>query len=101
MEVYVDNGKVIKIEGQKDHPLNKGYLCPKGRTAIEHLYHPDRLKYPLKKVNGRWERVSWDQALTEISGKLNELSNKYDPSVNAFFCEAIGPTQLTELTSVK
>jgi anaerobic selenocysteine-containing dehydrogenase len=90
MEVTVDNGKVVKIEGQKDHPLNKGYLCPKGRTAIEHLYHPDRLKYPLKKINGGWERVSWDQALSEIVGKLGELSNKYDPSVNAFFCGSIG-----------
>ncbi len=90
MEVTVDNGKVIQVEGQKDHPLNKGYLCPKGRAAIEHLYHPDRLKYPLKKVNGNWERVSWDQALTEIVEKLGELSSKYDPSVNAFFCGSIG-----------
>jgi formate dehydrogenase (coenzyme F420) alpha subunit len=90
MEVTVDNGKVVNVEGQKDHPLNKGYLCPKGRAAIEHLYHPDRLKYPLKKVNGKWERVSWDQALTEIALKLDELSDKYDPSVNAFFCGSIG-----------
>lgn len=90
MEVTVDNGKAIQVEGQKDHPLNKGYLCPKGRAAIEHLYHPDRLKYPLKKVKGSWERVSWDQALTEIAGKLGELSERYDPSVNAFFCGSIG-----------
>lgn len=90
MEVTVENGKAVEVAGQKDHPLNKGYLCPKGRAAIEHLYHPDRLKYPLKKVNGEWERVSWDQALTEIAGKLSELSEKYDPSVNAFFCGSIG-----------
>ncbi len=90
MEVTVDNGKVVEVAGQKDHPLNKGYLCPKGRAAIEHLYHPDRLKYPLKKVNGSFERVSWDQALTEIAAKLGELSDKYDPSVNAFFCGSIG-----------
>jgi anaerobic selenocysteine-containing dehydrogenase len=90
MEVTVDNGKVIKVEGQKDHPLNKGYLCPKGRAAIEHLYHPDRLKYPLKKLNGEWVRISWDQALTEIAAKLQDLSEKYDPSVNAFFCGSIG-----------
>lgn len=90
MAVTVDNGKVIQVEGQKDHPLNKGYLCPKGRAAIEHLYHTDRLKYPLKKVKGNWVRVSWDQALTEIAERLGELSEKYDPSVNAFFCGSVG-----------
>ncbi len=94
MEVTVDNGKVILVEGQKDHPLNKGYLCPKGRAAVAHLYHPDRLKYPLKKVNGNLERISWDQALTEIAEKLGELSEKYNPSVNAFFCGSIGVENL-------
>ncbi len=67
MEVTVENGKAVQVEGQKDHPINRGYLCPKGRAAIEHLYHPERLKYPLKKVNGTWERVTWDLALSEIA----------------------------------
>jgi len=41
--------------------MNKGKLCPKGQAMIEHLYHPDRLKYPLKKVNGEFVRVSWSR----------------------------------------
>ena len=52
VEVSVRNGKVVEVRGQESHPLNKGSLCPKGEAMIEHLYHPDRLKYPLKKVNG-------------------------------------------------
>jgi anaerobic selenocysteine-containing dehydrogenase len=57
---------------------------------IEHLYHPDRLKYPLKKVSGTWQRISWDQAISEIAAKLNDLKAKFGPSVLAFFCGSIG-----------
>lgn len=94
MEVTVENGKAVKVEGQKSHPLNKGYLCPKGHAAIEHLYHPDRLKYPLKKVDGNWVRVTWDEALDEIAAKLLDLKEKYGPSVVAFFCGSIGVENL-------
>jgi len=94
MEVTVQDGKVVKVEGQESHPLNKGYLCPKGQAAIEHLYHPDRLKYPLKKVAGEWKRVTWDQALSEIATKLLELKEQYGPSALAFFCGSIGVENL-------
>ena len=51
MNVFVEGGRITKVEGLKDHPLNRGQLCPKGEKAIELVYHPDRLKYPLKKMN--------------------------------------------------
>jgi formate dehydrogenase (coenzyme F420) alpha subunit len=94
MEVTVENGKVAKVEGQKSHPLNKGKLCPKGEAAIEHLYHPERLKYPLKKVKGEWQRITWDDALSEIAAKLNALKEKHGPSVLGFFCGSIGVENL-------
>jgi formate dehydrogenase (coenzyme F420) alpha subunit len=90
MEVTVEDGKVVQVNGQKSHPLNKGELCPKGKAAIEHLYHPDRLKYPLKKVNGNWQRVTWEQAVSEITAKLSELRTKYGPSILGFFAGSIG-----------
>jgi anaerobic selenocysteine-containing dehydrogenase len=93
-EVTVEDGKVVRVRGQKSHPLNKGELCPKGEAMIEHLYHPERLKYPLKKVNGKWERITWEQALSEIAAKLNDLKAKYGPSVIAFFCGSIGVESL-------
>jgi anaerobic selenocysteine-containing dehydrogenase len=89
-EVTVRNGMVVEVRGQESHPLNKGRLCPKGWAMIEHLYHPDRLKYPLKKVSGVWQRISWNQAISEVGAKLNELKAKFGPSVLAFFCGSIG-----------
>ncbi|HMK76261.1 MAG TPA: molybdopterin-dependent oxidoreductase [Thermodesulfobacteriota bacterium] len=99
VEVTVRDGKVVEVRGQKSHPLNRGRLCPKGEAMIEHLYHPDRLKYPLKKVNGRWKRISWDQATSKIAARLNDLKGKFGPSVVAFFCGSIGVENL-ELVSL-
>ncbi len=53
---HVKDGKVVKIEGDPDHPNNKGELCPKGLAGIELLYHPDRLNYPLKRKGKRGRR---------------------------------------------
>jgi len=59
-------------------PHNKGRICAKGNDGVEHLYDPDRIKYPLRRVAGRgegqWQRISWDTALTEIANVLRELA---------------------------
>ncbi|MCL2336607.1 MAG: molybdopterin-dependent oxidoreductase [Firmicutes bacterium] len=94
LEVTVADGKVVGVRGQKTHPLNKGGICPKGNALIEQMYHPERLKYPLKKVNGNWERVSWEQALDEIAAKLLDIKGKHGPSANAFFCGSLGVESL-------
>jgi anaerobic selenocysteine-containing dehydrogenase len=94
VEVTVRNGKVVQVRGQESHPLNKGRLCPKGEAMIEYLYHPDRLKYPLKKVGGKWQRISWGQAISEIAAKLLDLKARFGPSVVAFFCGSIGVENL-------
>ena len=81
--VHVDDRKVTKIEGDSNHPMNRGFICVKGRAEPERTYHPDRLKYPLKRVGaraeGRWKRVSWDEALTAIAIELTEIKEKYGP----------------------
>jgi anaerobic selenocysteine-containing dehydrogenase len=94
VEVTVEDGKVVQVRGMEYHPLNKGKLCPKGEAIIEHLYHAERLRYPLKKVDGEWERITWEQALSEIAAKLNELKAEFGPSVIAFFCGSIGVESL-------
>ena len=94
MNVLVENGRITKVEGLKDHPLNKGQLCPKGEKAMEVVYHPDRLKYPMKKVNGKWQRVTWDQALTEIADKLQTLKKKFGPEILSIFSGSIGVENL-------
>lgn len=75
----VENNRIIKYYPDKDHPFTKGYACIKGRQMIEVQYHPKRLKFPLKKNNGQFERISWEQAIDEIGSKLLELKEKYGP----------------------
>jgi anaerobic selenocysteine-containing dehydrogenase len=94
MNVLVEDGRIKKVEGLKDHPLSKGQLCPKGEKALDLVYHPDRLKYPLKKKNGRWERISWDDALTEIAGRLQTLKQEFGPEMLSIFSGSIGVENL-------
>jgi anaerobic selenocysteine-containing dehydrogenase len=94
MNALVENGRVVKVEGLKEHPLNKGQLCPKGERVVEWVYHPERLKFPLKKVGGKWERVTWDQALTEIATKLRELKDSFGPEILSIFSGSIGVENL-------
>jgi thiosulfate reductase/polysulfide reductase chain A len=87
--VHVEEGKVTKIKPDPDHPWSRGYICVKGTNYAQFTYHPDRLKYPLKRAGGKgegkWERVSWDQALDEIAARLNGVREKYGVrSIGAF-----------------
>src|SRR3990172_10131636 len=93
-KVTVEEGKAVKVEGLESHPLNKGKLCPKGEAALDNIYDPQRLKYPMKRVNGGWKRISWDQALTEIADKLSKLKNEFGPSVLGVFSGSIGVENL-------
>ena len=80
---HVRDRKVTKIEGDPNHPINKGELCVKGISGIELLYHPDRLNYPLKRAGekgeGKWERISWDEAIDTIASKLSEIKEENGP----------------------
>ncbi|GAB6906199.1 Anaerobic dehydrogenase, typically selenocysteine-containing [Desulfosarcina cetonica] len=90
IEVDVADGKVVNVQGQLSHPLNRGYLCPKGRATIEHIYHPSRLRHPLKKDGTGFKQISWDQALDEIAEKLSAIKAQYGPQALGFFCGSVG-----------
>lgn len=92
--VTIKDGRAVKVEGLKSHPINNGELCPKGEEALNHIYSPDRLKYPMKKVNGKFERIGWDQALDEIADKLNRLKKQFGPQVLGVFSGSIGVENL-------
>ena len=72
--MHVRDGELLQVRGDPDSPLNFGRLCPIGTATVELVYHPDRLKYPLRRIgprgSGRWQRISWDEALDEIATKL-------------------------------
>lgn len=73
----VMDGRLIKIRGNPKHPNNQGKICARGYAAINLLYDPDRLLYPLKRTGargeGKWTRISWTEALKEISQRLKSL----------------------------
>jgi anaerobic selenocysteine-containing dehydrogenase len=80
---YVKDGRFIRIEGMKEAPTNKGKLCPKAFASIQWVYSPQRLKYPLRRIGekgeGKFERITWDEAIDIIAGKLKEQKDKYGP----------------------
>ena len=86
----VKDGRLVKVEGMAEHPLSQGLLCPRGRHLVDYVYSPDRLKYPMKKANGGWQRISWDEALGTVAEKLDLLKDNYGARTLAIFCGSIG-----------
>ena len=78
--IHVDNGRAVKIEGDNDSPVSKGLLCEKAMTSLEYLYHPERLRYPVKRVgnrgDGNWQRISWYEALEIICERLRSVKEE-------------------------
>ncbi len=76
MDLVVKDDKVVGVEPAKD-ALNNGLLCVKGKFAYKFINHPDRLKTPLIKRNGKFEEATWDEAFRYIRKKVNETKDKY------------------------
>ena len=77
MIMELRDGEIQRIRGDREHPANKGVLCPKGLAAKELVYSPDRLKHPLKKTPKGFERISWDEALDTIASRLSEIKESH------------------------
>lgn len=77
----VENGRILHFYGDLDHPITQGWLCAKVRPYPDHVYHPDRLLYPLRRAgpkgSGIWERISWDDAIGEIGERWREIVAHY------------------------
>jgi len=88
IKVLVENGKAVRVLPDKSNKRSRGYTCPKGMTALERIYHPERLLTPLKRAGergeGRWERISWDNALDHAASKLNNIKDVSGPQAVAF-----------------
>jgi anaerobic selenocysteine-containing dehydrogenase len=76
-KVTIENGVVSKVDGDDTHPVTKGKICGRGRMLKDRTISSDRLLYPMKKINGKFERISWEQALTEIADKFSEIKKEY------------------------
>ena len=75
----VQDGVWVGQEPAFDHPFNLGAHCAKGASVREHGHGERRLKYPMKLVDGKWQRLSWEQAINEVGDKMLELRKKYGP----------------------
>ncbi len=69
-------GRVIKLEGNPAHPVNRGRVCMRGQAGLQAVYHPDRLTTPLEKVDGRFRPISMDAALARIRERGNAAARK-------------------------
>ena len=79
IDAVVENGVWTRQEPVFDSPINLGAHCAKGAAIREHGHGEFRLKYPMKLVNGKYERISWDTALDEITAKMKSLKKKSGP----------------------
>jgi thiosulfate reductase/polysulfide reductase chain A len=88
MLVQFENGRAVKVRGDPENPVNRGALCRRGQLILEHLYNPTRLNFPLKRAGwkgeGKWQQLTWEQAMDEIAQKLEELRNRYGAETLAF-----------------
>lgn len=84
LEVFVENNRIAKVRGDRDNPRSKGYVCRKGVNIAAYQHHGDRLTHPLKKVNGSFQRISWDQAIAEIASRIGEIVGEHGPRSFAY-----------------
>lgn len=77
IEITHENGKIVKIEGDKLDPFSRGHICPKA-VALQDIYEDkNRLRKPVKKTANGWQEITWDEALTEVASKINEIQKGF------------------------
>ena len=93
-------GRVVKIEGNPFHPINRGRLCMRGQAALQGIYNPDRLQTPLLKENGNWRPISFSQAETIVITKAREALGK-GPDRVRMLTETVGDSMMSLFTAVQ
>ncbi|HLF82605.1 MAG TPA: molybdopterin oxidoreductase family protein [Blastocatellia bacterium] len=82
MLVEVEDGRATRVSGDPSHPPTQGFLCTKVTRYLERVYNPDRLLYPMRRIGakgeGRFERISWDEALDTIARRFREIADSSD-----------------------
>ena len=96
--ITVEDGVATHVKGDPDHPTTAGVLCTKVARYAERTYHPDRLLHPLRRIGnkgeGKFERISWDQALSEIASRLNAIAARAPQAILPYsYCGTMGLVQ--------
>ena len=79
LRIHLQDDRISRIEGDPDHPFNRGHLCPKAQMLKPLLESEDRLEFPLKKTKGGFVRISWDEALDLAADRLTKIREKHGP----------------------
>ena len=110
IDAHVENGRLVRVTGMKEHPVNR--LCVKAQAIPDLLYSPQRITHPMRKVDGTWQKISWDEAFDIIGDKLASIKENYGakalvvhlgepvigtevPRVAARFCSLYGTPNFT------
>ena len=83
MLAYVRDGRLVKVESDPEHPWSQGRLCSRALAMTQYVYHPDRLRRPIRRVGergeGKWEEISWDEAFDLIERRMKKIREQYGP----------------------
>ncbi len=85
---HIENGRLVKIEGDPEHPWNQGRLCARALSMTQYIEHPKRLRHPLKRVGKRgedkWEEITWDEAFDLIENRMTTIRDEHGPESMVF-----------------
>ena len=84
LEILVENNRMVKVKPDKSNPRSQGYACRKGLNVIYHQYPKDRITEPLKRVGAKFQAISWEQAIDEITTKMKDLVQEHGPRALAY-----------------
>lgn len=77
LEATVVGDRVTRIRADRSHPLTRGFCCRKGKALLERLYHPERLRQPLRRKGSGWSPIGWSEAVDEIADRLSDAMNRF------------------------
>ena len=88
IDADVEDGRIVRLRGARDHPHTEGFLCLRMNRFLDRLYSPERVTSPLRKTEGGWEKISWDEALDLITGKIRVAVEEYGPLSILYYMSA-------------
>jgi formate dehydrogenase (coenzyme F420) alpha subunit len=98
IDVHLEDGRIVDIRPNKDHPWNRGRVCVKARAAVDMVYHPERVLKPLKRTGTGWQEIPLEQALDEIAARLTEIAERHGRrSLSIWKGEAVGFMQQEDI----
>ena len=90
IKAHLEDGRLVKVEGLPEHPVSRGYICPRGEALPNYVYSPQRLLSPRLRIKGRLQEATWEQALDLCAEKLLKIKQQYGARALAVFCGSVG-----------